>query len=94
MRRGSVDGAWAVTLNEQAGMVHRYESLLGFTVAGDRSSVMAATKIVELLEELGHEVLTRHLIREDAWQADRSISPQEVYLRDMTWLERCDSVCG
>lgn len=62
----------------------------GFTVAGDRSSVAAATKIVELLEEFGHEVLTRHLIREDAWQADRSISPQEVYLRDMTWLKRCD----
>ena len=62
----------------------------GFTVAGDRSSVVAATKIVELLEELGHEVLTRHLVREDAWQADRSISPQEVYLRDMTWLQQCD----
>src|SRR5271156_6346813 len=30
----------------------------GFTVAGDRSSVVAATKIVELLEELGHDVLT------------------------------------
>jgi hypothetical protein len=45
----------------------------GFTVAGERSSVVAATKIVELLVELGHEVLTRHLIREDAWQADRSI---------------------
>lgn len=62
----------------------------GFTVAGDRSSVLAATKIVELLVELGHEVLTRHLVREDAWQADRSISPQEVYLRDMTWLTQCD----
>ena len=62
----------------------------GFTVAGNRSSVVAATKIVELLVELGHEVLTRHLIREDAWQADRSISPQEVYRRDMTWLKECD----
>jgi 2'-deoxynucleoside 5'-phosphate N-hydrolase len=62
----------------------------GFTVAGDRSSVVAATKIVELLEELGHEVLTRHLIREDAWQVDRFISPQEVYLRDMMWLKQCD----
>ena len=62
----------------------------GFTVAGDRSSVVAATKIVELLVELGHEVLTRHLIREDAWQADRSISLQEVYQRDMTWLKQCD----
>src|SRR5271163_4715469 len=62
----------------------------GFTVAGDRSSVVAATKIVELLEELGHDVLTRHFIREDAWQADRSISPQEVYRRDMAWLQLCD----
>jgi nucleoside 2-deoxyribosyltransferase len=62
----------------------------GFTVAGDRSSVVAATKIVELLEELGHDVLTRHLIREDAWQADRSVSPQEVYRRDLNWLQQCD----
>jgi 2'-deoxynucleoside 5'-phosphate N-hydrolase len=62
----------------------------GFTVARDRSSVVAATKLVELLEELGHDVLTRHLIREDAWQADRSISPQEVYRRDMAWLQQCD----
>jgi hypothetical protein len=62
----------------------------GFTVAGDRSSVVAATKIVHLLVKLGHEVLTRHLIREDAWQADRSISPQEVYRRDMIWLQQCD----
>jgi len=37
-----------------------------------------------------HEVLTRHLIREDAWEKDRAISPQEVYLRDMTWLKQCD----
>lgn len=62
----------------------------GFTVAGDRSSVTTAARIVELLEELGHEVLTRHLIREDAWQADRSVSPQEVYRRDLNWLQQCD----
>lgn len=52
--------------------------------------MVAATKIVDLLVELGHEVLTRHLIRQDAWQADRFISPQEVYRRDMTWLKQCD----
>jgi len=62
----------------------------GFTVAGDRSSVVTARKIVELLAEMEHEVLTRHLIRDDAWEADRAISPQEVYLRDVTWLEQCD----
>jgi len=62
----------------------------GFTVAGDRSAVDAARKIVGILDEMGHEVLTRHLVEENAWEADRSISPREVYLRDMKWLEKCD----
>jgi nucleoside 2-deoxyribosyltransferase len=62
----------------------------GFTVAGDRSSVVAARKIVMLLEEMGHEVLTRHLVQNDAWEADRLITPREVYKRDMKWLEQCD----
>jgi nucleoside 2-deoxyribosyltransferase len=62
----------------------------GFTVAGDRSTLDIARKVVELLEELGHEVLTRHLVSADAWDADRSISPQAVFRRDMGWLDQCD----
>jgi nucleoside 2-deoxyribosyltransferase len=62
----------------------------GFTVAGDRSTIGTALRVVTLLEEQGHEVLTRHLLRDDAWEADRSISPQDVYRRDMAWLEQCD----
>jgi 2'-deoxynucleoside 5'-phosphate N-hydrolase len=62
----------------------------GFTVAGDRSSVAVASKIVEVLEQLGHEVLTGHLVRDDAWEADRRITAQEVFRRDMRWLEECD----
>lgn len=62
----------------------------GFTVAGDRSSVVAARRIVELVDQMGHEVLTRHLIEDNAWEADRLITPKEVYLRDMKWLEQCD----
>jgi len=62
----------------------------GFTVAGDRSTVIAARKIVGILEEMHHEVLTRHLVEDSAWEADRSITPKEVYLRDMKWLEQCD----
>jgi nucleoside 2-deoxyribosyltransferase len=62
----------------------------GFTVAGDRSGIEAARKIVVLLERLGHEVLTRHLVEDDAWEADRRISAEDVYRRDMAWLERCD----
>lgn len=62
----------------------------GFTVAGDRSGIDTARKVVHLLEEIGHEVLTRHLVGDNAWEADRSISPQDVYRRDMAWLQQCD----
>ncbi len=63
---------------------------LGFTVAGDRSAIDTARRVAQLLEDLGHEVLTRHLVSDNAWEADRLISPQEVYRRDMAWLSQCD----
>ena len=59
-------------------------------MAGDRSGIDTARKVVHLLEEIGHEVLTRHLVGDNAWEADRSISPQDVYRRDMAWLQQCD----
>jgi len=62
----------------------------GFTVAGDRSTVEVARRMVALLEEAGHEVLTRHLVSEDAWSSDRQLAPQDVYRRDMAWLAACD----
>jgi hypothetical protein len=40
--------------------------------------------------EMRHEVLTRHLVEDNAWEADRSITPKEVYLRDINWREQCD----
>jgi len=62
----------------------------GFTVAGDRSSIDTARKVVHQLEEMGHQVLTRHLVSDNAWEADRSVSPQDVYRRDMAWLGQCE----
>jgi 2'-deoxynucleoside 5'-phosphate N-hydrolase len=63
---------------------------LGFTVAGDRSSIEAARKILSVLESLGHEVLTSHLVNDNAWEADRRFTPQEIFARDMAWLNQCD----
>jgi len=62
----------------------------GFTVAGDRSGVDTARRVVQLLEEMGHEVLTRHLVSDNAWEADRKIGPQDIYQRDLAWLQQCD----
>jgi hypothetical protein len=63
---------------------------LGFTVAGSRSSIEAAKRILTVLQSLGHEVLTSHLMSEDAWRADRSVAPQKIFARDMNWLAECD----
>ena len=62
----------------------------GFTVAGDRSGIDVARALVHLPEKQGHEVLTRHLVSDNAWEADRSISPQDVFRRDMAWLQQCE----
>src|ERR1700756_4510075 len=62
----------------------------GFTVAGNRSSVEAAKKILAVLQSMGHDVLTKHLVQENAWEADRRVAPQEIFARDMNWLAECD----
>jgi 2'-deoxynucleoside 5'-phosphate N-hydrolase len=66
----------------------------GFTVAGDRSSLSAARRMVDVLEELGHEVLTRHLVTDDAGESDRRLGPREVYERDLAWLCQSDLFIG
>jgi Nucleoside 2-deoxyribosyltransferase len=62
----------------------------GFTVAGNRSSIEAARRLIDVVSKMGHEVLTRHLVDDNAWEKDRIITPRAVYLRDMSWLEQCD----
>jgi 2'-deoxynucleoside 5'-phosphate N-hydrolase len=61
-------------------------------VAGDRSGIETARRVVRLLDDWGNEVLTEHLVADNAWEADRRISPQDVYRRDMAWLEQCDLI--
>src|SRR5947208_12576872 len=63
---------------------------LGFTVAGNRSSVQAAKRLLSILQAMGHQVLTSHLVQGDAWGADRRVPPQEIFARDMKWLAECD----
>jgi 2'-deoxynucleoside 5'-phosphate N-hydrolase len=69
---------------------HIMKVYFGFTVAGSRSSLRSAKRIVTILQSMGHEVLTSHLVEEDAWEADRRVPPQEIFARDMKWLAQCD----
>jgi 2'-deoxynucleoside 5'-phosphate N-hydrolase len=62
----------------------------GFTIAGDRAFLDHAKDIVALLQELGHEVLTKHVVAENIYNIDRSLPADEVFNRDMKWLRQAD----
>lgn len=63
---------------------------LACTVRGDRGGVAAGRAIAERLERCGHRVLTTHLLADDVDSAESRLSEEDVYRRDIAWLERCD----
>ena len=63
---------------------------LACTVRGDRGAVATTRRLADLLEELGHDVLTRHLLLDDADAREGQLSEREVFERDVRWLDDAD----
>jgi nucleoside 2-deoxyribosyltransferase len=63
---------------------------LACTVRGERSGVRAGRAICERLQQLGHEVLTTHLLAEGVESAEAQLTEEQVYRRDLDWLSQCD----
>jgi nucleoside 2-deoxyribosyltransferase len=63
---------------------------LACTVRGNRGAVEAARLLCARLEEAGHTVPTKHLLADDADEAERTLTARAVYERDIERLERCD----
>ena len=63
---------------------------LACTVRGDRGGVLAGRVICERLEQLGHQVLTTHLLADGVDAAEAQLTEREVFLRDLEWLSQCD----
>ena len=63
---------------------------LACTVRGDRSAVRITRLIADLLEQLGHTVLTRHLLLDDVDAQEGQLSEREVFERDLRWLDAAD----
>jgi len=63
---------------------------LACTVRGERGGVLAGRAICERLQQLGHEVLTTHLLTEDVESAEAQLTEEDVYRRDLEWLSLCD----
>jgi hypothetical protein len=63
---------------------------LACTVRGDRGGLSAAREVSERLRQLGHDVLTGHLLSDGVEGEEAALSEREVYERDRRWLDQCD----
>jgi nucleoside 2-deoxyribosyltransferase len=63
---------------------------LACTVRGDRGTVAAARHIHDRLVQLGHEVLTSHLLRDDVDELESHVTAAHVFARDVEWLVAAD----
>jgi hypothetical protein len=64
----------------------------GGSIAGGRQNAAVYSLIVDHLEAMGHQVLTKHVARPDVLIWEQTKTPQEVYERDMDWLGQCDAL--
>lgn len=65
---------------------------LACTVRGDRGAIAALRTLADSLEQMGHTVLTRHLLADDVERAESALSERAVYDRDIHWLTSADLV--
>ena len=63
---------------------------LACTVRGDRGGLAAARALCDLLRQRGHTVLTTHLLDDDVDGAEAALTEQQVFERDLAWLEAAD----
>ncbi|HEY6214295.1 MAG TPA: nucleoside 2-deoxyribosyltransferase [Vicinamibacterales bacterium] len=63
---------------------------LACTVRGDRGGVAAARAIAERIAAHGHDVLTTHLLSDQADAEEARLTEAAVYRRDIEWLSHCD----
>lgn len=62
------------------------------SITGGRSEEKVYAEIVDAMLEAGYEVPTAHLSSPDVMQLETVVDPQEVFTRDIRWLEECDVV--
>lgn len=62
------------------------------SITGGRNEEGVYQKLVETMESLGHDVLTAHLASPDVLEMEKVVWPEEIFSRDMAWLEESDVV--
>lgn len=65
---------------------------LACTVRGDRRALDATRAAARTIADLGHTVLTSHLLDEGIEDAESKLSERQVFERDLGWLSRADAL--
>jgi len=62
------------------------------SLTGGRADQEIYSAIVGHLEQLGHVVPTAHLADPGVMDLEKVVDPQEIYRRDVRWIEECDAL--
>jgi len=62
------------------------------SISGGRKYLDIYKKIVAHLKQKEHEVLTEHIIVDHIFDLEKQWSPEEIFERDIQWLQECDVV--
>lgn len=62
------------------------------SLTGGREYEEIYGNIVDHLITRGHEVPTEHLARPEVMALEVVVDPEEVYQRDIAWIDECDAV--
>lgn len=62
------------------------------SIAGGRKYLETYQKIVAYLKSGGHRVLTDHVVQPDVLELEKKLTPEQIYTRDIDWLNECDCV--
>lgn len=60
------------------------------SITGGRELEDIYQKIVAALLAEGYEIPTSHLAQTEVLDTERILSPRDVYLRDVNWIDHCD----
>jgi nucleoside 2-deoxyribosyltransferase len=62
------------------------------SIAGGRKYLETYKKIVDYLQSQGHEVPTEHIVHPQVLTLENKLTPQEIYNRDIQWIEECKAL--
>ncbi|HSG01467.1 MAG TPA: nucleoside 2-deoxyribosyltransferase [Vicinamibacterales bacterium] len=65
---------------------------LACTIRGDRSRLAVARALGSAIEAAGHELMTGRFLDDRAEDEDGRLSPNQVFERDLHWLDTCDVI--